>query len=82
MQPPAIPPTDTLQDLVAALPPEDRWSVEQLVCEDEGYGLAQVLEAGHLRGVSDGSFKEGRGTSSFGLCRRVLCNIALNSEYY
>ena len=63
--PPHPPPPNSILEASLLLPPLQQWAVELLTSPDEGAHVAQAIASGTARGVSDGSFKEGRGTSAF-----------------
>jgi hypothetical protein len=48
-----------------SLPQADQWAMSQISLPDNGTGLAASLIAGSAIAVSDGSFKDGRGTAAF-----------------
>lgn len=51
-----------LQVWVEALDESLKWSLETIEISDEGYAIAQAILDGTAVAVSDGSYKEGRGT--------------------
>ena len=72
----------TLQAAVETLPEADRWAVSTLFSTHEGHLIAEAIRRGKAIAVSDGSYKEGFGTSAFVIeslstGQRVKgCNIA------
>jgi hypothetical protein len=69
--PPSAPPpsvcyhTSGLLDILDTMDPLDRWAVDGLVSDDEGFTLAQGIISGQATAVSDGSYKDYIGTSGF-----------------
>ena len=55
----------TLEEARQALPSADVWAAEILLSTDEGTIVAASIRAGTAYAVSDGSYKEDRGTSAF-----------------
>ena len=47
------------------LPAADQWAIAQISLPDGGVGLARSIVQGSAIAVSDGSFKDGRGTAGF-----------------
>jgi hypothetical protein len=67
---PAPPPrATTLQERLQQLPPEARWSVEEVKqfqeCEDDGRDVAQALRERTCRAVPDGTCKDNEGAAAF-----------------
>jgi hypothetical protein len=60
---PAIP--TNLESAQATTPKPDIWAVDVLKHSDEGRDVAESIRQGTAYAVSDGSFKEQRGTSAF-----------------
>ena len=66
------PPPLSLEDKFKALPPQTKWAAQNIKFgEDEGLqvggNVAAAIFRGDAKAVSDGSYKEGHGTSSFTL---------------
>jgi hypothetical protein len=59
-----IPSRDSAQERDAIIP-ADRWAIEQISLPDNGAGLATSIRSGTAIAVSDGSFKDSRGTAAF-----------------
>jgi hypothetical protein len=80
--PPPVPPPlpASLADILAGFPVNDRWAVHSFRSFDDGHSLATAILQGKATAVSDGSFKEGIGTSGFILrgCHRVLAATGSN----
>jgi hypothetical protein len=55
----------TLEEARCTISPPDRWAVDQLIHSDDGASVATAIAAGTAYAVSDGSFKQQRGTSAF-----------------
>jgi hypothetical protein len=55
----------TLEAARRTIAPLDRWAVDLLIHLDEGASVASAIAAGTAYAVSDGSFKQQRGTSAF-----------------
>jgi hypothetical protein len=53
-----------LAEAIAALPPNSRWAVDRFDSTDNGMQVAQAIRDGVAIAVSDGSFKDGFGTSA------------------
>jgi hypothetical protein len=57
------PPT-SLCEAIKRLPPECRWAVQRFNSSDNGLCIAQAIQNGTAIALSDGSFKDGFGTSA------------------
>jgi hypothetical protein len=44
-----------------------KWSIYDFACNDDGQELASAIQQGYSKAVSDGSFKNERGTLAFSL---------------
>jgi hypothetical protein len=60
-----LPPAISLHDLIARLPAEERWALDHLDAIADLRPLAQSITAKACLAVSDGSLKDGIGTSAF-----------------
>ena len=47
---------------------QDLWAVEHILSVDQGSNFATSIQEGTARAVSDGSYKEGKGSSAYILC--------------
>ena len=64
---PAICRLDTFHDLDTArkaLPIDDQWAINKLLSDDQGAKVARAIQIGEATGISDGSFKNKRGTAA------------------
>lgn len=64
----------TLEEIFDLMHSQDRWAVDGFSTEDEGLALAEGIISGTATAVSDGSYKNGIGTSGFvlrGAMRRL-----------
>jgi hypothetical protein len=59
-----INPPISLTDAIQCLPPECKWAVQQFHSSDNGIRIAQAIQNGTAIALSDGSFKDGFGTSA------------------
>jgi hypothetical protein len=62
---PSRPPPTTLDDASKALPRLDQWAIDECWHSDNGLHLATALRHGTALAISDGSYKQDRGTSAF-----------------
>ena len=62
--PASVHPPASLNEAIECLPPECRWAVQRFDSSDNGLRIAQALQNGTAIAVSDGSFKDGFGTSA------------------
>jgi hypothetical protein len=46
-------------------PSLDKWAIQEIIVTDEGEAMAQAIKNGTAIAVSDGSYKDGRGTAAF-----------------
>jgi hypothetical protein len=53
-----------LEDAIENLPPGSRWAVSRFDATDNGSRIAQAIRDGKAIALSDGSFKDGFGTSA------------------
>jgi hypothetical protein len=60
------PPTSMLHSLHEQSP-SSKWSIHDFTCLGEGQELAEAIQQGYAKAVSDGSYKDQRGTSAFSL---------------
>jgi hypothetical protein len=58
-------PPQTLEDARQCRQSADKWAISLLVSNDNGQNLADAIQKGSAYGVSDGSYKDARGTSTF-----------------
>lgn len=61
---PSIPPVTTLAAAIANLHPGSQWAVQRFDATDDGFCIAQAIQDGTAIAVSDGSYKNGFGTSA------------------
>mgnify|MGYP003519673277 CR=1 FL=1 len=57
-------PTPSLAEAIEKLPQGSRWAVERFDTTDNGMRIAQAIRDGTAIAISDGSFKDGFGTSA------------------
>lgn len=62
---PETPPSNTFADFLSKLPDSTRWSIDLTSNLEEANTLAKAMQSGTLAGVSDGSLKDGVGTSAW-----------------
>jgi hypothetical protein len=63
---PAPRPTATSFEAARLLrPPLDHWAIQEITTPGDGIAMAQAIRNGTAIAVSDGSYKDGRGTSAF-----------------
>jgi hypothetical protein len=56
--------TNSIIQILASLPPEDKWAVGKLIQNDNSSSIAAAIINRSAYAVSDGSFKHNRGTSA------------------
>ena len=58
---------ETFHDLATAkqsLPTDDQWAINEMFSEDQGAKVARAIQRGDATGISDGSYKNKRGTAA------------------
>ena len=55
----------SLEEARLSLMPMDLWAVDVLIHDDDGASVAAAILDGSAYAVSDGSYKQNRGTSAF-----------------
>jgi hypothetical protein len=65
--PPVLPPPSTLDEALAQLPTEQRWAIDYIDAPTGTSLIHQAIVAGQCFAVTDGSLKNGTGTSAFTL---------------
>ena len=56
---------NSLHDFLKSRRQEDQWAVQQLFTSDDGMHIQQAISQGSAVAASDGSYKQGFGTSAF-----------------
>ena len=54
----------TLQEAKDLLPQDDQWDISNMWLQDQGKEIANAIQLGNATGLSDGSYKNNRGTAA------------------
>ena len=57
-------PSTTLLEALAVVEASDQWAVDSTHVKDDGLAFAAAIRRGDAKAVSDGSFKNAKGTSA------------------
>jgi hypothetical protein len=57
--------TESFEQVRQMRPSLDQWAIQEIIVTDDGVAMAQAIRNGTAIAVSDGSYKDGRGTSAF-----------------
>ena len=54
----------TVQEAKDLLPQDDQWAISNMWSQDQGKAIANAIYWGNAIGISDGSYKNNRGTTA------------------